>query len=74
LQRGCADSFLREAVECFETETIPGFMGQAKDTQNKDGGLKLMLEDTAGMGSVPSGKTRKSCRDPPRNKRTEFAQ
>lgn len=42
LQRGCTDSFLREAVECVETETIPGFMRPAQEIQNEDDGLKLM--------------------------------
>lgn len=42
LQRGCTGSFLREVVECVETETIPGFMGPAKEKQNEDDGLKLM--------------------------------
>lgn len=42
LQRGCTGSFLREAVECVETETIPGFMGPAEEIQNEDDGLKLM--------------------------------
>lgn len=42
LQRGCPGSFLREAVKCVETETIPGVMGPAKKIQNEDDGLKLM--------------------------------
>lgn len=42
LQRGCTGSFLREAVECVETETIPGFMRPAQEMQNEDDGLKLM--------------------------------
>ena len=53
MQRGCADSFLREAIEDVETETIPGFMGQAKDTQNEDDGLKLMQRHCRdGKGAV----------------------
>lgn len=53
LQRGCADSFLGEAVEYVETETIPDFMGQAKDTQDEDDGLKLMQRHCKnGKGTV----------------------
>lgn len=40
--RGCAGSLHGEALDYVETETAPGFMGQARDTPNKGDGLNLM--------------------------------